>query len=202
MWKYHIKPIVVLQQNYGIKKFYFICKSIHPWHKISLFIYNNTEVWKVLGKKFKQADFCPWNFRLDQKGAVCDFCEAWVCHGRKCLSTHACACPLTDADCIECERGVWDHGKTPLSHLIEIHLVTVKITSASFNSLNRRENLPLFLLSKLFVWGWSVWAPGKLPSPSSRNIQMWVILFSFNTIIRWPIEFNGESEVYLIHHRE
>nr|XP_020447474.1 zinc finger protein 330 [Monopterus albus]XP_020447475.1 zinc finger protein 330 [Monopterus albus]XP_020447476.1 zinc finger protein 330 [Monopterus albus] len=43
-------------------------------------------------------------------GAVCDFCEAWVCHGRKCLSTHACACPLTDADCIECERGVWDHG--------------------------------------------------------------------------------------------
>uniref|UniRef100_A0A1A8BNG5 Zinc finger protein 330 n=1 Tax=Nothobranchius kadleci TaxID=1051664 RepID=A0A1A8BNG5_NOTKA len=43
-------------------------------------------------------------------GAVCDFCEAWVCHGRKCLSTHACMCPLTDADCIECERGVWDHG--------------------------------------------------------------------------------------------
>uniref|UniRef100_A0A8D3DL44 Zinc finger protein 330 n=1 Tax=Scophthalmus maximus TaxID=52904 RepID=A0A8D3DL44_SCOMX len=43
-------------------------------------------------------------------GAVCDFCEAWVCHGRKCLSTHACACPLTDADCIECERSVWDHG--------------------------------------------------------------------------------------------
>ncbi|KAM9770606.1 zinc finger protein 330 [Menidia menidia] len=43
-------------------------------------------------------------------GAVCDFCEAWVCHGRKCLSTHACVCPLTDADCIECERGVWDHG--------------------------------------------------------------------------------------------
>uniref|UniRef100_A0A672I588 Zinc finger protein 330 n=1 Tax=Salarias fasciatus TaxID=181472 RepID=A0A672I588_SALFA len=43
-------------------------------------------------------------------GAVCDFCEAWVCHGRKCLSTHACACPLTDADCIECDRSVWDHG--------------------------------------------------------------------------------------------
>uniref|UniRef100_A0A3Q2FFH4 Zinc finger protein 330 n=1 Tax=Cyprinodon variegatus TaxID=28743 RepID=A0A3Q2FFH4_CYPVA len=43
-------------------------------------------------------------------GAVCDFCEAWVCHGRKCLSTHACSCPLADADCIECERGVWDHG--------------------------------------------------------------------------------------------
>lgn len=43
-------------------------------------------------------------------GAVCDFCEAWVCHSRKCLSTHACACPLIDADCIECDRGVWDHG--------------------------------------------------------------------------------------------
>uniref|UniRef100_A0A674NX25 Zinc finger protein 330 n=1 Tax=Takifugu rubripes TaxID=31033 RepID=A0A674NX25_TAKRU len=43
-------------------------------------------------------------------GAVCDFCEAWVCHSRKCLSTHACVCPLTDADCIECDRSVWDHG--------------------------------------------------------------------------------------------
>ncbi|XP_056442317.1 zinc finger protein 330 [Gadus chalcogrammus] len=43
-------------------------------------------------------------------GAVCDFCEAWVCHGRKCLSTHACVCPLTDAECIECDRNVWEHG--------------------------------------------------------------------------------------------
>ncbi|KAF3818611.1 hypothetical protein GH733_012028 [Mirounga leonina] len=46
---------------------------------------------------------------LAMVGAICDFCEAWVCHGRKCLSTHACACPLTDAECVECERGVWDH---------------------------------------------------------------------------------------------
>ena len=45
------------------------------------------------------------------QGAICDFCEAWVCHGRKCLSTHACACPLTDAECVDCERGVWDHGE-------------------------------------------------------------------------------------------
>lgn len=44
------------------------------------------------------------------QGAVCDFCEAWVCHSRKCLTTHACTCPLTDAVCLECERGVWDHG--------------------------------------------------------------------------------------------
>ncbi|NWH30388.1 ZN330 protein, partial [Chloropsis hardwickii] len=47
---------------------------------------------------------------LAMVGAICDFCEAWVCHGRKCLSTHACMCPLADADCIECERSVWDHG--------------------------------------------------------------------------------------------
>lgn len=47
---------------------------------------------------------------LQMVGAVCDFCEAWVCHGRKCLSTHACTCPLQDADCEECKRGVWDHG--------------------------------------------------------------------------------------------
>jgi len=43
-------------------------------------------------------------------GAVCDICEAWVCHGRKCLSTHACTCPLLDATCTECERDVWGHG--------------------------------------------------------------------------------------------
>ncbi|XP_013144173.1 PREDICTED: zinc finger protein 330 homolog [Papilio polytes] len=43
-------------------------------------------------------------------GAICDFCEAWVCHGRKCLNAHACTCPLTDAVCLECERGVWEHG--------------------------------------------------------------------------------------------
>lgn len=43
-------------------------------------------------------------------GAVCDFCEAWVCHSKKCLQTHACSCPLADAVCMECKRGVWDHG--------------------------------------------------------------------------------------------
>lgn len=43
-------------------------------------------------------------------GAVCDFCEAFVCHGRKCIATHACACPLKDAVCIECERDVYSHG--------------------------------------------------------------------------------------------
>ncbi|KAL1110501.1 hypothetical protein AAG570_008029 [Ranatra chinensis] len=47
---------------------------------------------------------------LGMVGAVCDFCEAFVCHGRKCLTTHACTCPLQDAMCIECQRGIWDHG--------------------------------------------------------------------------------------------
>ncbi|XP_060063445.1 zinc finger protein 330 homolog [Ylistrum balloti] len=47
---------------------------------------------------------------LSMVGAVCDFCEAWVCHGRKCLTTHACSCPLQDAVCTECKRDVWSHG--------------------------------------------------------------------------------------------
>ncbi|CAF4764449.1 unnamed protein product [Pieris macdunnoughi] len=47
---------------------------------------------------------------LGMVGAICDFCEAWVCHGRKCLQSHACTCPLQDAVCLECERGVWEHG--------------------------------------------------------------------------------------------
>jgi len=47
---------------------------------------------------------------MQMVGAICDFCEAWICHGKKCLTTHACACALRDATCIECERDVWDHG--------------------------------------------------------------------------------------------
>ncbi|XP_065282924.2 zinc finger protein 330 homolog [Dermacentor albipictus] len=47
---------------------------------------------------------------LGMVGAICDYCEAWVCHGRQCLTTHACTCPLQDATCIECERYVWEHG--------------------------------------------------------------------------------------------
>jgi len=43
-------------------------------------------------------------------GAVCDWCEAFICHGHKCLSTHPCVCPLRDAECFECKRAVWDHG--------------------------------------------------------------------------------------------
>lgn len=47
---------------------------------------------------------------MQMVGAICDHCEAWICHGRKCLQSHACTCPLMDAVCVECERGVWDHG--------------------------------------------------------------------------------------------
>lgn len=43
-------------------------------------------------------------------GAICDHCEAWICHGRKCLSAHACACVLLDANCLECDRGVSGQG--------------------------------------------------------------------------------------------
>ncbi|KAG7239238.1 hypothetical protein INR49_029883 [Caranx melampygus] len=83
-------------------------------------------------------------------GAVCDFCEAWVCHGRKCLSTHACVCPLTDADCIECERGVWDHGRT--SDATEIHPLEegfsvvpfVKTSCVRMISLNIRQAAKCF----------------------------------------------------------
>lgn len=43
-------------------------------------------------------------------GGICDFCEAWVCHSKKCLTTHSCTCVLTGAACYECDRGVWDQG--------------------------------------------------------------------------------------------
>ncbi|KAJ7389266.1 Zinc finger protein 330 [Desmophyllum pertusum] len=43
-------------------------------------------------------------------GAICDFCEAVVCHSKKCLTTHACDCALREGECIECEREVWEHG--------------------------------------------------------------------------------------------
>ncbi|KXJ20796.1 zinc finger protein 330 homolog [Exaiptasia diaphana] len=47
---------------------------------------------------------------LSMVGAICDYCEAFVCHSKKCLTTHACECPLREGDCLECERGVWEHG--------------------------------------------------------------------------------------------
>ena len=57
---------------------------------------------------FFQVDYFYLSFSC--QGAICDFCEAWICHGKKCLTTHACICPLRDGECHECKRGVWDHG--------------------------------------------------------------------------------------------
>ena len=62
---------------------------------------------KMLNAKLALQFFFP---RIPMQGAICDFCEGWVCHSRKCLTTHACTCPLTDSVCLECERGVWEHG--------------------------------------------------------------------------------------------
>jgi len=47
---------------------------------------------------------------MEMVGAICDICEAWVCHSRNCLAVHTCECPLDGAVCFECKRGVWDHG--------------------------------------------------------------------------------------------
>ncbi|VEL21009.1 unnamed protein product [Protopolystoma xenopodis] len=47
---------------------------------------------------------------MSMLGAICDHCEAWICHSAACLSVHGCECPLRDAMCIECDRSVWDHG--------------------------------------------------------------------------------------------
>lgn len=51
-------------------------------------------------------------------GAICDFCEAFVCHSKKCIQEHACACPFRESPdpgslsikCSECHRDVWSHG--------------------------------------------------------------------------------------------
>ncbi|OWA53540.1 Zinc finger protein 330-like protein [Hypsibius exemplaris] len=47
---------------------------------------------------------------MSMVGAICDHCEAWVCHGRKCLTLHGCSCPLQISECEECKRNVWEHG--------------------------------------------------------------------------------------------
>ncbi|OON14060.1 NOA36 protein [Opisthorchis viverrini] len=43
-------------------------------------------------------------------GAICDFCEGWVCHSSNCINTHCCGCPMRDAVCIECDRTWQEHG--------------------------------------------------------------------------------------------
>lgn len=53
---------------------------------------------------------CTYRFLFPLQGAICDFCEAWVCHGLTCLQTHACSCPLQDSACVECHRDISEHG--------------------------------------------------------------------------------------------
>ncbi|CAH8520348.1 unnamed protein product [Heterobilharzia americana] len=69
---------------------------------------------KLLRKQRLEIDLInhPSNILMEcgQCGAICDFCDAWICHGEKCLSVHACECPLRDSVCIECERGLDSHG--------------------------------------------------------------------------------------------
>lgn len=43
-------------------------------------------------------------------GAICDYCEGWVCHSKKCIVAHSCPCPLEDAVCFECERSTFNCG--------------------------------------------------------------------------------------------
>eukprot|EP01006_Ploeotia_vitrea_P033456 TRINITY_DN65549_c9_g11_i1.p2 TRINITY_DN65549_c9_g11~~TRINITY_DN65549_c9_g11_i1.p2 ORF type:complete len:494 (-),score=238.44 TRINITY_DN65549_c9_g11_i1:92-1573(-) len=44
---------------------------------------------------------------LNFVGAICDWCEVFVCHSRKCIKQHGCpGCPLDGAVCKECNRAV------------------------------------------------------------------------------------------------
>ena len=52
---------------------------------------------------------------LEMVGAVCDFCEAWVCHGKKCLQNHACSCALRDAVCIGKEYALKKYDQFALN---------------------------------------------------------------------------------------
>ena len=79
------------------------------------------------------------------QGAICDFCEAWVCHSRKCLTTHACTCPLTDASCIECDRGVWDHGNPLCSYIFHLfHSLCLPSISLSFSLFSSSSLSPVY----------------------------------------------------------
>lgn len=70
----------------------------------------------------------------------------------------------------------WDH---PLHQRAPVYITFLLILTDCSHLPNRGTDLPLLLLPELLMWGWSVWAPGELPSPSGRNIQMWVSLTSF-----------------------
>ena len=77
-----------------------------------------------------------------------------MCHGRKCLTTHACTCALMDAACYECKRNVTDQGKQLWMQIISNVIVTVinlfRIIRSSFfirglEYVGRIDTLPLIL---------------------------------------------------------
>ena len=99
-------------------------------------------------------------------------------HSRKCLSQHACACVLRDADCIECERGVWDHGG---------RCFTCSFCFKPLCEVGLKE-LPWDLQKCHVIYtqflGRSVWAPGVLPGGRAGELkvpelqQTWPVLLS------------------------
>ena len=85
------------------------CLNWNPfWRVVCLFSFPRLIVRSSSFHPLKLAEICYLG--MGMVGAICDFCESFICHGRKCLQTHACTCPLTDVVCAECERGVWDFG--------------------------------------------------------------------------------------------
>lgn len=99
------RTVEQLGQNTGLVQYPHSSKG-SPWGEWILGYIEGDGIGLSVGIAEVLSDLLLW-----LQGAICDFCEAWVCHGRKCLSTHACMCPLADAECVECERSVWDHGK-------------------------------------------------------------------------------------------
>lgn len=43
-------------------------------------------------------------------GAICCYCDTWICHDHTCLNSHPCSCPLKRAICVECNRSIYEHG--------------------------------------------------------------------------------------------
>ncbi|KAK3740161.1 hypothetical protein QZH41_014091, partial [Actinostola sp. cb2023] len=98
-------------------------------------------------------------------GAICDFCETFVCHSKKCLTTHACECPLRDADCIECDRAVWDHGTICYIEIDDCKLIDMPKVEGFLNvhsvhlfcvlmiSLNTKQNVKFWNQSPINVSG-------------------------------------------------
>ena len=93
-----------IQKN---RAFCYFCSAINP-----VALCASCGKTKCMSKSGDCAVKHPGSFTtgLAMVGAICDYCEAFVCHSKKCLSTHGCLCPLQEATCSECKRYVWSHG--------------------------------------------------------------------------------------------